>query len=386
MTSRTELDLLLSEDPAQADDRARRVFDKALARCAQPQVVLYGAGNLARQTALTLREAGIGIAAWTDRDSRKWGQVVEGIPIVSPEDAVRDHGDSALWLIAIFNFRHKTAATAAWLRELGVARVLPIQAWMWRRSQDFLPYFYIGMPSDVLGAADRIRQAWDLMSDEVSRAHLLSSLRWRLTLDPDALLDPVGEIQYFPPSLLPLEPGEVFVDCGAFDGDTLRFMEKMGAFPRHAYAFEPDPVNFKALEDWSAALPAELQGRVTVFGAGVGAEAGEISFMASGNESSGFHAEGNLKVPVVTLDAALAEAAPTMIKMDIEGMELDALAGAAALVARHQPKLAICVYHRPDHLWEVPLVIHDMLPDHRLSLRGHCLDGFEWVCYALPSR
>jgi FkbM family methyltransferase len=386
VTSRPELDLLLSEDPSAADARAGKRFDEALSLAPNPEVVLYGAGNLARRTARSLLESGIRIAAWTDRDPTTWGREMEGIPILPPDEALRRHGATALWIVAIFNFRHCTGSTLAWLRERGVAHALPVQAWMWKRPEAFLPYFYIGLPGEVLRAADRIRQAWDLFTDDVSRSHILSSLRWRLSLDPATLLDPVAEVQYFPPSLLPLEPGEVFVDCGAYDGDTLRFMEEKGAFPRHAFAFEPDPDNFKVLETWIAGRPEGRADRVTAVRAGVGAGTGEIPFQATGTASSGSALSGNIRVPVVALDTALAGAPPTLIKMDIEGMELDALAGAAKTLERHRPKLAVCVYHAPEHLWEIPLAIHAMLPEHRLALRGHCQDGFDWVCYALPSR
>jgi hypothetical protein len=70
--------------------------------------------------------------------------------------------------------------------------------------------------------------------------------------------------------------------------------------------------------------------------------------------------------------------------MDIEGAEMDALAGAAATLARHRPTLAICSYHVQDHLWRIPGRIGKLMPDARLLLRTHCVDGFDLVCYAVP--
>ena len=85
-----------------------------------------------------------------------------------------------------------------------------------------------------------------------------------------------------------------------------------------------------------------------------------------------------------SLDETLACERPTYIKMDIEGAEMDALAGAAATLARHAPTLAICSYHVQDHLWRVPGRINELMPDARLLLRTHCVDGFDLVCYAIP--
>ena len=84
------------------------------------------------------------------------------------------------------------------------------------------------------------------------------------------------------------------------------------------------------------------------------------------------------------LDELLAEETPTYIKMDIEGFELDALAGAGECIRRCRPKLALCVYHRPDHLWRIPLAMHELLPCSRMTMRSYQLDGWDTVCYCVP--
>ena len=57
---------------------------------------------------------------------------------------------------------------------------------------------------------------------------------------------------------------------------------------------------------------------------------------------------------MVTLDEALSGEGPTYIKFDIEGSELDALDGGRETITRYRPKLAVCVYHLPDHLCAFP--------------------------------
>ena len=47
------------------------------------------------------------------------------------------------------------------------------------------------------------------------------------------------------------------------------------------------------------------------------------------------------------------------IKADIEGEELNMLKGARKTIEKFKPKLAICVYHRPQDLWEIPFYIRD---------------------------
>jgi hypothetical protein len=87
---------------------------------------------------------------------------------------------------------------------------------------------------------------------------------------------------------------------------------------------------------------------------------------------------------VATLDDLAAGTQPTFVKLDVEGDELAALEGGKATLERMRPVVAVCVYHRPEDLWTIPLFLHEVLPEHRMYLRAHAWDGFELVAYAVP--
>jgi hypothetical protein len=70
--------------------------------------------------------------------------------------------------------------------------------------------------------------------------------------------------------------------------------------------------------------------------------------------------------------------------MDIEGAEIDALAGARRIIEKDRPVLGICVYHRQDHLWRIPLLISSLSNDYKIFLRPYSDEGWELVCYAVP--
>lgn len=55
---------------------------------------------------------------------------------------------------------------------------------------------------------------------------------------------------------------------------------------------------------------------------------------------------------------------PDFIKMDIEGSELDALKGAKNILIKKRPKLAICLYHKNQDMWEIPLYLKEIVPDY----------------------
>jgi hypothetical protein len=116
----------------------------------------------------------------------------------------------------------------------------------------------------------------------------------------------------------------------------------------------------------------------------VGDHSGTRRFNASGAGNAALSATGGLEVPGTTLDEALAAQHATFIKMDIEGEELAALRGAQRIIRRDRPILAICSYHLQNHLWEVPLLMSELLDRASLALMSHCMDGFDTVCYAIP--
>jgi FkbM family methyltransferase len=179
---------------------------------------------------------------------------------------------------------------------------------------------------------------------------------------------------------------EVFVDCGAFDGDTIRAMveSRLTGF-RSIVALEPDPANFTALRKYVDRLPEETGQKIALHEAAVAARSGTLCFQASGTASSTASPAGAITVNCVALDELLADASPSFIKMDIEGGEIDALEGSRRTIERSRPVLAISVYHRQDHLWRIPLLLRSMCEEYGYYLRPHDEETWDLVCYAVPS-
>jgi hypothetical protein len=111
-----------------------------------------------------------------------------------------------------------------------------------------------------------------------------------------------------------------------------------------------------------------------------------VGFTSGLGEAGSVSADAAGQVPAVALDDVLVGWRPTFIKMDIEGSEIEGLLGARGLIAAEAPSLAICVYHRPDHLWRIPLLLGGWpeMAGYRYFLRAHGFDGFDTVLYANP--
>ena len=382
----TELDELLAETVAHAVERERTEFDR-LAGPASASIVLFGARKMGRIALAGLRKAAIEPLAFSDNNDALWGQSIDGLEVLSPVAAAKRFGDSAVFVITAWGqgstdlMRDREAA----LRNLGCKRVISFGPLFWKYADIFLPRIpAMDLPHKVIEQSDVVRKAFTVLSDERSRREFVAQLRWRLLFDFDALPDPVAEPIYFPADVAPLGVDEVYVDCGAFDGDTiLDFLRRCRSSFRAVVAVEPDPVSLARLHQALEALPTGIQARIRVVPAATASQHGTVRFSQTGELGSAIGA-GNLEVPCVTLDEVLAADAPTYIKMDIEGAEPDTLLGARQVIARHAPVLAACAYHIQDHLWRLPCLMNSLNPDYRIYLRQHIQMVEDLVCYAVP--
>lgn len=377
------LDDLFAEGEAAARVRERAAYDLSAGPSAKP-LVLFGAGQLGRMTLAGLRKVGIEPIAFADNSRRLWNTQVEGIETLSPEEAAARYGAKANFIVTIWggSGTERMAEREAHLRRLGCQNVIPFQTLFWKHAELWLPHYGVDLPHKVHQQQDEVREVGRMWSDDASRAEYLAQLRWRLFADFNALPDPVAHATYFPVEICPLSSQEVFVDCGAFDGDTIRsfLKESQNSFAR-IFGFEPDPANFAKLTEGVSLLPQ--RDSISLQRAAVGASAGSVTFSA--NEGPGSHiGKGDIVVDCVSLDETLSGVEPTYIKMDIEGAELDALTGARGIIERHSPVLAICSYHLQNHLWKVPLLIRSFNDQYSFFLRPHFLEGWDLVTYAIP--
>jgi FkbM family methyltransferase len=380
----SELEALLSEDPAEA---VRRATDPLRGvESGERRLVLYGAGTLGRAVLARLRRAGVEPAAFADDTPGKQGQTVDGVPVMTPQRAAREFGGRLVFVVTILNPALRFLDAQERLERLTAAPAVSFLNAAWKYPAAFLPFYQFELPADVQEHAPEIRAAFALFADEESRRQLVAHLRFRLRLDY-AALPANSRDDYFPEGVLPRLPDDaVFVDCGAFDGDTLRrfLSEQRGRFGA-AYAFEPDAENFAQLRAYADSLGAEARGRVHLFRTGVGARRARLRFNATGNMGASLSDEGVTEVEVLPVSEVVeARGRAVYVKYDVEGAEWEALAGTEGLIRAARPTLAVSVYHRPDDLWQLPLRLRALDPGYRLHLRTQGEDGMDVICYAVP--
>jgi FkbM family methyltransferase len=315
------------------------------------------------------------------------GQAIDGVPVMTPAEASSRYGRSGAFVVTTYN----TSALWDQLERLGCERVISYGLLYAAHADRLLPFMSLERTGhDLLKRAGEVRRGFALMADEASRREYLAQVRARLLRGFDERPAPVSDArraeEYFPADLYSARDDEVLVDAGAYDGDTIRrFLKLRGGRFAAIHALEPDAATHERLRANVAGLGGDVAARIRTHRVAAAAEKGSLGFHATGDVAATASAEGAASVPCDTLDALLASGpAPTLIKMDLEGGEPDAIAGASGLISRHAPVLAICVYHRQDHLWSLPLQARALRPDYRFYLRAHAEACWDTSFYAVP--
>ncbi len=356
------------------DERRRRASSAAALEARFTEgIAIYGAGFVGTWAARYLQSLGARVVKFIDRDSRKIGHKIDGIPVVAPSKE-----ELATVPAMCIAARHAVRDVEQEMASYG----FPVHS--------FDGYFVLRNYERLLAIRDRYFD--DPRSVEVFNALLMAMLTGGVAPCRDVM----EKDMYF---CLPEFSGnfdEIFVDAGAFVGDTVeRFVwENLGTF-RQIYAFEPGARQFVAMEQRVRRLAVEWAfdpATVSLVRGGLSDRAGRmactflndaplrhgLSEMVSQSQGGKFDETTS---QVLTLDAYLAGRPVTLIKADVEGMEMELLRGAQDTIRTCRPKLALCVYHYPSHLYEVAEYVRSLVPEYRFALRHHAPLFGDFVLY-----
>jgi FkbM family methyltransferase len=345
-------------------------------------VVIFGAARMGRAFLDTLRSNGVEVAAFSDNAREKWGAEIGGVNVIDPDTLRARHRTTPVLIASLLGENEMYHQ----LTDAGFTSVYPLSVLHHARPDVFVAPYLDGAWESA-DSADA-REGARLWADDESRTVYDGIMEYRRTRSMDVYPRIQSHHpQYFPPGLIRFTPRDVFLDGGAFEGDTLQSFMSLFPDAKSAYcAFEPDPTNYEKL----CATGARYPGRFVGVNAGLGAVDGVMTFTSGGGVDRTFTNDpvGGAKqdIPVHTIDRFFGDKEPpTFIKMDIEAMEPEAVRGAERTIRATAPTLAICVYHRPEHLWEIPQTVRAWRPDYRLYLRHYSTNMSETVMFAIAS-
>jgi FkbM family methyltransferase len=339
------------------------------------RIAIVGAASEGRRLAALCEETSIRVVAIADDQPSRQGHSIGRTTVVPVDDLVAVDRD-----VPVVIASHRPLQLLQRLRAMGFTTVAMFLVLQVTDPERFPPHmFYDGWFEDLAAHADRYAALSDILADDRSRQHLDAIIGFRLTADIGVIAPIVDWDVYAPKDLVSFSSDEVYVDAGAFDGDSICvFMDRVGDRFSRVIAFEPDPQTYGRLVEKFAGDP-----RIHALPKGVYSHAGHLRFVNDGSRGAIFAHEGSVEIPVTTLDEELADGRVTFVKMNIEGAEMEALRGGAKAISRWGPRLAISAYHRPSDLWQIPFLIRELRPQYRLALRQHDAGAIETVAYGL---
>lgn len=226
---------------------------------------------------------------------------------------------------------------------------------------------------------------YDSLKDYKSKTVLLSILNNYYNFDLNGLNLVADKIykHYFDLDLLPFCKNEVFVDVGAYTGDTvLDYIASYGMSYNKIYCYEITESMVLYMKNNFSYLP-----NVEIRNLAVAERVGKLYLDANSTSASANRVKeaGVDAVNAVSLDEDIKEKI-SMIKMDIEGGEISAIKGAKEHIKNDLPKLFISVYHSNDDIITIPKLIRSYTDKYDFYLRyyGGNLYATEIVLICLP--
>lgn len=385
-------------------------------------ITIFGAGSLGKELFDTLRYNGIKPAAFCDTAPSKVGTYIGDARVLSPEELRDNHGSS---LVVIAALRHRDSVNDK-LIELGFKQnsifckdsesdliyLYAMEGMQHYGIQNLIPdYMNQCAPQTILEyfqeSQDLIAQAYNLLADDKSKELLVTKLalitsQGHFSLFCDfirkfsepylefGLINSNGVSEdryYFHNDLVKLHDGEIYLDIGAYDGDTvMTFLEacaEMNVKPKRIHAFEPDSDCYERLVRNVGKLESVICHRQ-----GIWSEPGELKFTSSDkslhDQGAAVSADGNTTIEVTTVDAFLKGDKATFIKMDPGGNIIPkAIQGASETIRAFTPTLAIGAYHGVGSIFQIPLLVNSINPKYKLYLRHNTFHLCDTALFAI---
>lgn len=338
-------------------------------------LIVYGLGSTGQLIVDQLLDAGIGIDLILDRG--KAGQRYRDIPVRSLDN---DNVARRTVLIALHNHYVDLHQLDSDLRAAGAADILTPIHLPRLIGRSTIGGYWLDPTYDYAAKAAAFARARALLADDTSRTLFDSIQRYRRTGTIADCPRPSLDDEYTPRDL-PRYPEPLrLIDCGAFTGVAIQKFLGAGYAIDSAIAFEPDPASFATLAARNFPIPRRLN-----LPLGTWSSTTQLRFASEASMASRLDTAGDTVIQCVAIDDLLHNEPINVVKLDVEGAEIETLKGMQRLIREQRPTLLVSAYHTPGHLHEIATLIDDWKLDYRFHLRVHEQNSFGIVLYAIPA-
>lgn len=321
-------------------------------------VVLYGMGDGALKIMAVLKQYQIPLAAIFASDNFVRGHSFQGFPVLHLADVEAKFQD----FIILMAFAIHDDGMTQYIRQIAgrhefYAPDVPVAG-----ENLFTMEFY-------RVHEEQFQQVYGLLADEQSRWVYRDILNYKISGKLCYLQSCQTTVQEAYANILRPGEEEIYADLGAYKGDTIEeLLTYTGGRCKKVIAIEPDRKNYKKL-----LATVERLGLSQAVCCNVAAysQKGLRLFASKAGRQSALSSAQGVETPVDSLDNILNGEPVTLINMDVEGGEKEAIEGCAKTIAAYKPKMLISAYHRSEDLFALPLQIHALRPDYQFYFRHY---------------
>lgn len=336
------------------------------------EIILYGAGRSGIIIFDWLKKNGITPKAFIDSNPNKIGKYINGIEICS-KHLIAECFKNGFIIVSCGDY----AVILNELLEFGISesRIMYIDPkWITQPN---------GLKNYINEHISELQEAFELLEDDLSRTVYLNMLKYRMSYNIEYIKEICSDYQerYFDRQLVGNRKIDNYVDAGGYIGDTIdAFIERFGMDYKNIYVFEPNEENEKELRH---NIQEKKYHDISIFLIGLSEKKEELLFDTSSGIATRIDRRGGSKIKCDKMDNILLDKHIDLIKMDIEGAELRAINGCREIIKKDKPILAICVYHKPEDYYEIPVLIKKICSDYKIYFRQYELSDTETICYAI---
>ena len=230
---------------------------------------------------------------------------------------------------------------------------------------------------------DEFLASYNLLEDSLSRHTMTAFINGKISGRPDELYNLVQLDRYFPSDILKLSSEEVFIDAGAYEGDSIiKLLDKTNGHYKTIYAFEPDKYSYNKLKEM---IKKRGLKNIIIYNKGVWNKKDKLKFNINSDAGtmSAISKNGKNYIEVDTIDNLVDNSKATYIKIEVQGSAIEALKGAENTIKNSKPKLAVAVDYNPHDLITIPAFINRTAPGYKFYLRHYLQITHMLVLYAV---
>lgn len=341
------------------------------------KVILYGAGIDGIKVLAELKNYQVEVIAFFDIRADLLKNIKD-IPVFKPDYNIVTENEKAHIpvILTVKPFKKVNDEIINTLLEHGYKNII--------KATDMFD-FYSFTKKDI-SEFDRINssiiECAQLLEDEKSYKIYKGFIASHAMRQYDTFSTPTQNTKYFDSDFGENKGFQRYIDCGAFDGDTLRDLNQLKGKVEKVALFESDMSTFKELQKMIGNDSQIYAEEMSLYPCGVWSDTVKLRANNGMELNSHISDDGDDIIQCVAIDQVLKGFNPTFVKIDVEGAEYQALTGARNTITENKPDMVISLYHDLRDIWELPLFIKSWDLGYKFYIRVYGKGGNATMLYA----